>query len=66
LEAAQLPGSLPDADAAVINTDYANVLAVNAGEDQDPRVQALARALNSPQVRAFIYERYKGSIVPAF
>jgi len=48
LEAAQLPGSLPDVDAAVINTNYANVLAVNAGEEQDPRVQALARALNSP------------------
>lgn len=32
----------------------------------DPRIQILAKALNSEETRAFIIERYKGQIAPAF
>jgi D-methionine transport system substrate-binding protein len=89
LEAAQLPRSLDDVDAAVINgnyaldsglrpaTDaivleqaagnaYANILAVRKGNQSDPRVRKLAELLHSPEVKKFIEDTYKGSVIPAF
>jgi D-methionine transport system substrate-binding protein len=87
LDAAQLPRSLEDVDAAVINANfaldaglspakdalfaetqtspYANVLAVNADAQGDPRFRTLAAALTSYDTRAFITARYGGSIYPA-
>ncbi|PCG81721.1 metal ABC transporter substrate-binding protein [Streptomyces sp. WZ.A104] len=44
---------------------YANFLAVKAGNEKDPRVEKLARLLNSDEVRKFIEDTYQGSIVPA-
>ena len=32
----------------------------------DPRIQKLAKALNSDEVRQFILTRYKGQIAPGF
>ncbi|MFH8795267.1 MetQ/NlpA family ABC transporter substrate-binding protein [Streptomyces sp. NPDC017941] len=87
LEPAQLPRSLPDVDAAVINNNYAldaglspkrdaillesvqdnpynNVLAVKKGDEDDPRVGKLAELLRSPEVRKFIEDEYKGSVLP--
>lgn len=89
LEAAQLPRSLDDVDAAVINgnyaldsglkpaTDaivlekaagnpYANILAVKKGRQDDPRVRKLAELLHSPEVRKYIEDTFKGSVIPAF
>jgi D-methionine transport system substrate-binding protein len=88
LEAAQLPRSLADVDAAVINANFAldagldpmkdalyhespdskyvNILAVNAGSGNDPRIVALIRALQSDTIREFLNTRYKGSVTPAF
>jgi D-methionine transport system substrate-binding protein len=88
LEAAQLPRSLADVDAAVINANFAldaglnpmkdalyhespdskyvNVLAVNAGSENDSRVVALVQALHSDAIREFLQTRYKGSVTPAF
>ncbi|MCX6593238.1 MAG: MetQ/NlpA family ABC transporter substrate-binding protein [Acidobacteria bacterium] len=43
---------------------YANVLAVNAGQENDTRIQALAAALTSAPIRQFIQTRYKGAVVP--
>ncbi|MFI0166131.1 MetQ/NlpA family ABC transporter substrate-binding protein [Streptomyces sp. NPDC017095] len=88
LEAAQLPRSLDDVDAAVINNNYAqdaglsptkdaillesarnnpyaNLLAVRRGNEDDPRVRTLARLLLSPEVRAFLKDKYHGSVLPA-
>ncbi|MCS0636215.1 MetQ/NlpA family ABC transporter substrate-binding protein [Streptomyces sp. LP05-1] len=46
---------------------YANFLAVKKGNEQDPRVQKLAKLLNSPEVKKYIEDHYKdGSIIPAF
>jgi D-methionine transport system substrate-binding protein len=45
---------------------YANILAVNAGKEQDARVLAVAKALKSPKVKAFLETRYKGSVFPAW
>jgi D-methionine transport system substrate-binding protein len=48
------------------SSPYVNVLAVNAGHEKDARILAVAAALNTPQIRAFIETKYKGSVVPAF
>ncbi|TGB13685.1 MetQ/NlpA family ABC transporter substrate-binding protein [Streptomyces sp. MZ04] len=87
LEPAQLPRSLQDVDAAVINNNYAldaglspkkdaillespkdnpynNVLAVKKGDEDDPRVKKLAKLLTSPEVKRFIEDKYKGSVLP--
>ncbi len=88
LEAAQLPRSLKDVDAAVINMNYAlaanlnplrdalylessdspyaNVLATVPANASDPRILALARALQSSDDRQFILRQYKGAVIPAF
>lgn len=88
LDAPQLPRTLTDVDAAVINTNfaveanlnplkdalaieskdspYANILAVRAKDKEQPYIKALSKALTSPEVKKFIEEKYKGSILPAF
>ena len=88
LEAAQIPRSIQDLDAAVINANYAlpaglnptkdglfvekadspyaNLLSVNPGDENKPAIQKLAKALQSPEVKKFIEEHYKGAIIPAF
>lgn len=88
LDAAQLPRTLDDVDAAVINTNYAleaklnptkdaliledksspyaNVLAVRSEDKNKPYIKALSEVLNSKEVKKFIEDNYKGSIIPAF
>ena len=89
LEAAQLPRTLDDTAASVINTNFAveaglvpandaiviegaespyvNVLAVRAADVDKPEIQALVRAINSPEVKKFIEtELVPKGIVPAF
>ncbi|MFE5243996.1 MULTISPECIES: MetQ/NlpA family ABC transporter substrate-binding protein [unclassified Streptomyces] len=45
---------------------YANLLAVKEGNEKDARVQKLVKLLNSDEVKKFIEDTYKGSIIPAF
>jgi D-methionine transport system substrate-binding protein len=89
IDAAQLPRTLSDVDAAVINGNYAidahlsptkdalllekaqgnpyaNVLAVKAGNQNDPRVKKLAALLHSPQVKQYIEQTFGGAVIPAF
>jgi D-methionine transport system substrate-binding protein len=89
LEAAQLPRTLDDTTASVINTNfaveaglipskdaieiedkespYANILVVRTADVDKPHIKALAKALNSPEVRKFIEtELVPKGIVPAF
>ncbi|SDG50357.1 D-methionine transport system substrate-binding protein [Thermoanaerobacter thermohydrosulfuricus] len=48
------------------DSPYANVLTVRPDNQNDPAIRELAKALNSPEVKKFIEEKYKGAIVPAF
>lgn len=88
IEAAQLPRTLDDVAAAVINTNFAmqaslvptkdalfmedktspyvNIVAVRQGDESRPEIKALMKVLNSPEVKKFIEEKYKGEIVAAF
>ncbi|GGW34464.1 MetQ/NlpA family ABC transporter substrate-binding protein [Streptomyces xantholiticus] len=60
----------PAADSLVLEkaegNPYANFLAVKEGNEDDARVQKLAKLLGSPEVKKFIEDKYTGSVVPAF
>ena len=88
LEAALLPRSLDDLDAAIINgnfalqagfnpvndsliiegaeSPYVNIVAVQRGNENDPRIVALRNALLSQRIRDYINRSYNGGVVPAF
>lgn len=88
LDAAQLPRSLQDVDAAAVNTNYAveagldpntdsiaqetpdspytNIIAVRAEDADAPWVQTLVDAYHTDEVKAFIEERFGGSVVPGW
>ncbi len=62
-------GFVPTEDALFIETSdspYVNVLAVRKGDENRPELVKLAEALNSPEVKQFIEEKYGGAVVPAF
>ena len=60
----------PAKDALVLEkaqgNPYANFLAVKEGNEKDARVLKLVELLNSPEVKKYIEDTYKGSVVPAF
>lgn len=59
----------PTKDAVFIedkDSPFANVLVTRQDNKNDPAVQKLVKALNSPDVKKFIEEKYKGAILPAF
>lgn len=88
VEAAQVPRTLDDVDAAIINSNFAmqvpldptkdamfiedstspyvNIIAVRAGDESRPEIQALIKVLHSDEIKQFITEKYKGAVVPAF
>lgn len=45
---------------------YANFLAVKKGNEKDPRVEKLAKLLQSDEVKKFIEGKYNGAVVPSF
>ncbi|HBD86851.1 MAG TPA: metal ABC transporter substrate-binding protein [Clostridiales bacterium] len=45
---------------------YGNILVVKEGNENLPKIQALAAALQSDQVREFIESTYDGAVVPLF
>ncbi|WPC43033.1 MetQ/NlpA family ABC transporter substrate-binding protein [Clostridium sp. JS66] len=59
----------PTKDAIAIepkDSPYANVLAVRTKDKDKDSIKALSKALNSPEIKKFIEEKYKGSIIPSF
>lgn len=55
-----------EASDSLAATTYGNVVAVRAGEENDPAIQALIEALTSDEVKAFIESTYDGAVVPLF
>ena len=45
---------------------YVNILTVKEGNEENEAVQALVKALQSDEVKAFIEETYTGAVVPLF
>lgn len=48
------------------DSPFANILVVKDTRANDPNLQKLAKALNSPEVKKFIEDTYKGAVIPAF
>ena len=58
----------PETDALVIegsDSPYVNILVARPDDKDSADMQKLVAALHSPEVKAFILEKYKGAIVPA-
>nr|WP_205861469.1 MetQ/NlpA family ABC transporter substrate-binding protein [Planosporangium flavigriseum] len=60
----------PSKDALAIesadNNPYANIVVVRTGSENDPRVVKLEKLLHSAEVKKFIEDKYKGSVIAAF
>lgn len=59
----------PTKDALIIEgaeSPYANILVTRADNKDSDAIKKLVAALQSPEVKAFIAEKYKGAVVPAF
>lgn len=48
------------------SSPYANLLVAREDNANSPAMKKLAAALNSPEVKKFIADKYKGAVVPAF
>jgi D-methionine transport system substrate-binding protein len=60
---------VPTQDALFIedkDSPYVNVLVVRPEDKDKEPLQKLAAALNTPEVKQFIEEKYQGAVVPAF
>jgi D-methionine transport system substrate-binding protein len=60
---------VPTRDAIVMedsSSPYVNIVAVRAGDENRPEIKALIKAMQSPEVKEFINEKYKGAVVAAF
>ncbi|MDQ1902785.1 MetQ/NlpA family ABC transporter substrate-binding protein [Paracoccus sp. WLY502] len=88
LDAAQLPRSLADTDASIINTNYAlaaglnpnedtvgmekadspyvNIIVVRQGDQDQDWAKKLVQAYHSAEVKAFIDEKYEGSVLTSW
>ena len=59
----------PETDALVIegsDSPYVNILVARPDDKDSDDMKKLVAALHTPEVKAFILEKYKGAIVPAF
>lgn len=62
-------GLNPTKDALLIeskDSPYVNYLVGRPDNEHDPRVQKLMQALTSPAIKAYIEQKYKGAVLPAF
>ncbi|WP_295045391.1 MetQ/NlpA family ABC transporter substrate-binding protein [uncultured Paracoccus sp.] len=88
LDAAQLPRSLADTEASIINTNYAlaagldpntdtiaiekadspyvNIIVVRQGDQDQPWAKTLVEAYHSAEVKSFIEDKYKGSVLTSW
>ena len=62
-------GLNPATDALIIegaDSPYVNFLVSRPDNKDSPAIQKLAKALTSPEVKAFIEKKYNGAVLPAF
>ena len=62
-------GLNPATDALIIegaDSPYVNFLVARPDNKDSAAIQKLAKALTSPEVKAFIEQKYKGAVLPAF
>lgn len=62
-------GLRPDRDALLReqpDSPYANVIAVRAADKDNPSLAKLVKIYQSPEIKAFIAQRFGASVIPAF
>jgi D-methionine transport system substrate-binding protein len=62
-------GLNPVRDAIIIegkDSPYANIVAVRTGDENRPEIKTLNDTLRSPEVKQFLLDHFKGSLVPSF
>ncbi|ECL1936052.1 MetQ/NlpA family ABC transporter substrate-binding protein [Campylobacter coli] len=47
-------------------SEYGNIIAVKAGNEELDKIKALVKALQSDEVKNFIEEKYQGALIPTF
>lgn len=57
--------AVEDASSEAANT-YANIVAVKEGNEKNEEILALLDAIQSPEVKKFIEDKYEGAVVPLF
>lgn len=57
--------AIEDKDAKAAE-NYRNILAVKKGNENFKKIQALTKALTSPETKKFIEEKYNGAVIPTF
>ena len=55
-----------EAEDGIAAEAYVNVVTVMEGKENDPKIQALVKALTSAEAKAFMEETYAGAVVPLF
>jgi D-methionine transport system substrate-binding protein len=45
---------------------YANIIVVKEGNEKQEKIQALVKAMTSPEVKEFIEKEYNGAVIPVF
>lgn len=58
--------AIEDKDSDVIKNNYTNILCVKEGNENNPAIQELVKALKSDKVKTFMQEKYNGAVVPMF
>lgn len=58
--------AIEDKDSDVIKNNYTNILCVKEGNENNPAIQELIKALKSDKVKTFMQEKYGGAVVPMF
>lgn len=56
-----LSGEEASSDAA---KEFANIVAVKTGKEEDPKIKALVKALKSKELKDFISQKYQGNVLP--
>ncbi|MBM3191069.1 MAG: ABC transporter substrate-binding protein [Chlamydiae bacterium] len=59
----------PEKDALILegkDSPYVNVLVIHAGDENRKDLELLKQAMTSDKMKAFILEKYKGAVIPAF
>ena len=62
-------GLKPTKDAIILedkDSPYTNYVATKAGNENNPKIKALDKAILTPEVKDFIVKRYQGAVIPSF
>ena len=63
---AKTDGLAMESEDSLAAKTYANIVAVRNGDENREEIKTLIEVLQSDEVKKFIEEKYKGSVIPVF